>query len=76
MVYDIDGTLTPGDDQIILEMALTAAKVDYDPNMRPGAVALCRAWAVKGYLPIYLRFLLSNIQQRSQIMVPKLFCSL
>jgi hypothetical protein len=54
VLYDIDGTLTPGDDQIILEMALNSVKKAYDPSMRPGAVALCKAWAAKGYLPIYL----------------------
>lgn len=57
VVYDIDGTLTPGDDQIVLEMTLASVKAPFDPAKRPGAVALCKAWAAKGYLPIYLRYM-------------------
>jgi len=54
VVYDIDGTLTPGDDQIVLEITLASIKAPFDPARRPGAVALCKAWATKGFLPIYL----------------------
>ncbi len=49
VVFDIDGTLTTGDREIV-EYALTGRAID----MRPDANALVRHWAQRGVLPVYL----------------------
>lgn len=54
VVYDIDGTLTTGDNQVVTEMLLDAAHVGYNPTLRNGSVTMVRTWYAKGYLPIYL----------------------
>jgi len=52
--YDIDGTITPGDEEIIKQVAFDSFKAGYVPLLRLAAVSLVRAWTVKGYLPVYL----------------------
>ncbi|KAL6042351.1 LNS2 domain-containing protein [Balamuthia mandrillaris] len=54
VVFDIDGTLTTGNIQVVTQTSLNMLHLDFDPALRSGAVQLVRAWAVKGYLPIYL----------------------
>ncbi|KAL6065930.1 LNS2 domain-containing protein [Balamuthia mandrillaris] len=54
VVFDIDGTLTTGDIQVVTQTGLNLISVNFDPTPQSGAVALVRAWAAKGYLPIYL----------------------
>ena len=54
IVYDIDGTLTIGDSQIIATLLLEQAKVKYDGIERNGARFCCKQWFAKGYLNIYL----------------------
>jgi phosphatidate phosphatase PAH1 len=49
VVFDIDGTLTTGDDELVEQLAL-----GLDPEVRPGAVATVRLYARAGYLPIYI----------------------
>lgn len=49
VIFDIDGTLTPGDREIV-DYAVTGDSV----AMRPDADALARHWARRGGMPIYL----------------------
>lgn len=49
VIFDIDGTLTTGDDEIIQEVAFGS-----DPEVRPGASAVVARWIEAGYLPIYI----------------------
>ncbi len=48
-VFDVDGTLTTGDGELVEQLALGE-----DPEVRPGAAATVRLYAAAGYLPIYL----------------------
>lgn len=48
-VFDIDGTLTTSDRQLVRQIVLGA-----DPKPYKGAAALTRAWASAGYLIVYI----------------------
>lgn len=52
--FDIDGTLTVGNQELLLQLALDLLKVGYETRMRNQAVAMVRWWWTKGYIPIYL----------------------
>eukprot|EP01137_Pigoraptor_chileana_P015503 Opistho-2@71497 len=54
IVYDIDGTLTVGDEEVVQQAVKDSINVSHDIKLRKGAVSLVRMWASKGYLPIYL----------------------
>ena len=49
VIFDVDGTLTTGDGEILEQMALGA-----DPDMREGANKLVNRYAEAGYVPIYI----------------------
>lgn len=49
VVFDIDGTLTTGDDQVVQQL-LTGA----EPQMYRGANHVARAWASSGRQPVYV----------------------
>ncbi len=49
VVFDIDGTLTTGDDEVIAELT-----VGSEPEMYEGANDLARAWASSGRQPVYV----------------------
>jgi phosphatidate phosphatase PAH1 len=49
VAFDVDGTLTTGDSELIEQIAL-----GNDPEVRPGASATVRLYAEAGYLPIYI----------------------
>jgi len=53
VVFDIDGTLTTGDSEIVREV-LEDQVGDYSPEMRVGAVEVVKAVAAKGYRTIYI----------------------
>ena len=53
VVFDIDGTLTIGDSEIVREV-LEDPVGDYSPEMRKGAVEVVKAIAAKGYRIIYI----------------------
>eukprot|EP01121_Diplochlamys_sp_Union-15-3_P003057 TRINITY_DN12897_c0_g1_i1.p1 TRINITY_DN12897_c0_g1~~TRINITY_DN12897_c0_g1_i1.p1 ORF type:complete len:745 (+),score=118.09 TRINITY_DN12897_c0_g1_i1:107-2341(+) len=52
--FDIDGTLTVSDGHVVTQLLLDVVHTEFNPSMRNGAAAVCRAWYAKGYLPIYL----------------------
>jgi len=56
VVFDCDGTLTTGDEEVVKQFFLSTVGLDdlYDPKMQPGASACCRMWASKGYQCVYL----------------------
>ncbi|KAK9805362.1 hypothetical protein WJX73_006658 [Symbiochloris irregularis] len=64
VVFDVDGTLTVGDIEVVTMFAIDALAVStsaaqnlthkYDLKQRKGALHVVRAWAAKGYQPIYL----------------------
>ncbi|CAK0735032.1 hypothetical protein CVIRNUC_000518 [Coccomyxa viridis] len=64
VIFDVDGTLTVGDIQVVTVAALDGLAVGtsiaenlshkYDLKARPHALHVVRAWAAKGYQPIYL----------------------
>ncbi|KAL6775741.1 hypothetical protein ACKKBG_A18325 [Auxenochlorella protothecoides x Auxenochlorella symbiontica] len=64
VVFDLDGTITVGDGQVVTQFTLDAlgastalnAKLSHKYDLRPRRHALhaVRAWAAKGYQPIYL----------------------
>jgi phosphoserine phosphatase len=54
VVFDIDGTLTTDDMQVVLQILGQAADKPYVPVMRDGALDVVRTWADKGYLVVYL----------------------
>ncbi|MCB9731740.1 MAG: hypothetical protein H6745_03785 [Deltaproteobacteria bacterium] len=54
VVFDIDGTLTTGDSELLLELAADLFSGSYVPAVQPGGVDVVRAWADKGYLVVYL----------------------
>ena len=49
VVFDVNGTLTSGDGELVEEVL-----VGKDPEVRPGAVEVARRWQAAGYLPVYL----------------------
>lgn len=52
--FDIDGTLTTGDQELIKQMALDFANVSYNTKLRRQSVSMVRWWWSHGYLPVYL----------------------
>jgi phosphatidate phosphatase PAH1 len=58
IVFDIDGTLTIGDKELAKEMADEfwegLRSGENPPEPYPGAAALTKAWAAKGYLVVYV----------------------
>ncbi len=54
VVFDVDGTLTTGDPELIKELAGDLIERRHVPQMRAGGPDAARAWANKGYLVLYL----------------------
>ncbi|KAK2076228.1 hypothetical protein QBZ16_001160 [Prototheca wickerhamii] len=64
VVFDLDGTITVGDSQVVTQFTLDAlgastalnSKLSHKYDLRPRRHALhvVRAWAAKGYQPVYL----------------------
>ena len=54
VVFDLDGTLTTDNRQIIAEIFAEIIARRYVPLAYPGAADMTRAWRDKGYVPIYL----------------------
>jgi len=56
VLFDCDGTLTTGDEEVVKQFMLGAFSLDdiYDPMAQPGAATCCRLWASKGYQCVYL----------------------
>ena len=54
VIFDIDGTLTTGDDQLVQEVAAKVLEHKYVPVMREGAPEVAKAWVDAGVQPIYL----------------------
>jgi hypothetical protein len=67
VVFDCDGTLTTGDEEVVKQFFLSTVALDdlYDPMMQPGASACCRLWASKGYQCVYLSGRQGSFQQMS-----------
>lgn len=53
-IFDVDGTLTTGDDQLWKELAEAAEGERRPPAAQEAAQALAHAWVAKGVLPVYL----------------------
>lgn len=49
VLFDIDGTLTTGDSQLLADLLGADA-----PALRPGAADVARAWAARGHLVVYM----------------------
>jgi hypothetical protein len=56
VLFDLDGTLNVGDEQMVEQMTLDAvwAARLFDARAQKGAASVCRAWAARGYQCIYL----------------------
>ena len=54
VVFDIDGTLTTADFELIKELFADIFSGAYVPDMYEGAVDVVNVWADKGYLVVYL----------------------
>ena len=54
VVFDIDGTLTTADFELITELFTELFAGEYVPEMRDGAPEIVWRWASKGYLVVYL----------------------
>lgn len=54
VVFDIDGTLTTDDFELITQIFDQLAKGSYQPKAYAGGTEVARAWADKGYLVVYL----------------------
>lgn len=54
IVTDIDGTLTKGDDELILEILEKLFNETYDQQMYPDADEMLTRYAAKGYLIVYM----------------------
>lgn len=58
VIFDVDGTLTIGDDELADEMKAEYLDELYSgkrpPEAYPSAAELTRAWAAKGYLLVYM----------------------
>lgn len=67
VVFDCDGTLTTGDEEVVKQFFLSTVGMDdlYDPLMQPGASTCCRLWASKGYQCVYLSGRQGAFQQLS-----------
>ena len=49
VIFDVDGTLTTGDDEVVMQITFGS-----DPEVRPGASAVVSRWVEAGYLPVYI----------------------
>ncbi|MCA9523670.1 MAG: hypothetical protein KC609_21990 [Myxococcales bacterium] len=54
VVFDIDGTLTTGDGELIKEILAKIIASGYEPEMYPDANTVVQMYNAKGYLVIYL----------------------
>jgi len=54
IVTDIDGTLTTGDEELILELILEFFNETYEQHPYPDADKMLEAWAAKGHLIVYI----------------------
>lgn len=54
VVFDIDGTLTASDREVFKELKALLEDRRYVPAVRPGATAVARQWASRGYLVVYV----------------------
>lgn len=54
VVFDIDGTLTTDDFQLVSQMFSQLLNGTYVPKAYPDGAKVAEAWAAKGYLPVYL----------------------
>ncbi|MFO0749433.1 MAG: hypothetical protein U1F43_27760 [Myxococcota bacterium] len=54
VVTDIDGTLTTGDEELILELVEDIFNETYVQQMYPDADTMLSGWADKGYLIVYM----------------------
>lgn len=66
VVFDIDGTLTTGDSELILDLATSIYNGSHVPEMYPGGPEVVWSWSDKGYLPIYLTGRPDMLRERSQ----------
>jgi len=66
VVCDIDGTLTTGDSELILDFAASIYNGSHVPEMYPGAPDVVWSWSDKGYLPIYVTGRPDMLRERSQ----------
>ncbi len=53
-LFDIDGTLTTSDAEIVKEVLYDLVEERYVPRMRRGAAKVAWRWAERGHLPVYL----------------------
>lgn len=53
-IFDVDGTLTTGDDELWEQLATEALGSPEQPDAWPGARDVVAAWAERGVLPVYL----------------------
>ncbi|HTM19067.1 MAG TPA: hypothetical protein VL172_01115, partial [Kofleriaceae bacterium] len=60
VLFDVDGTLTTGDGQLIVEV------LGGDANLRPGAVDVVRKHVAAGALPIYMTGRSYNLRQMTR----------
>ena len=57
MLLDLDGTLNVGDEMMVEQMSLDAlpgVARRFDAVPQKGVISVCRAWAARGYQPVYL----------------------
>jgi hypothetical protein len=54
VVFDIDGTLTTDDFQLVAQIFADLFAGTYTPKMQTGALDVVRAWTTRGYLVLYL----------------------
>jgi hypothetical protein len=66
VVFDIDGTLTADDFQLVAQLFNELLQGSYVPKVRPGGVDVVKAWAARGYLPVYLTGRPNQLRQISQ----------
>lgn len=52
--FDIDGTLTVGNEELLKQLALDLANINYNTKLRRQAVELTKWWWAKGYILVYL----------------------
>eukprot|EP00658_Telonema_sp_P-2_P025527 TRINITY_DN20285_c0_g1_i4.p1 TRINITY_DN20285_c0_g1~~TRINITY_DN20285_c0_g1_i4.p1 ORF type:complete len:294 (+),score=67.10 TRINITY_DN20285_c0_g1_i4:189-1070(+) len=67
VVFDCDGTLTPGDEEVVKQFLLSGLGLEdlYDARMQRGASTCARLWAAKGYQCVYLSGRQGSFQQIS-----------
>lgn len=54
VVFDIDGTLTTDDFQLVTQLFSQLLVGGYVPKEQAGGLAVVQNWVAKGYLPVYL----------------------